>query len=431
MLEVRTMKFKSNFAGILFLSFCLNVFAQDIDYARYIIDSLASPAMFGRGYVNNGAEIAAKFISNEYSKLGLKSFDSNYYQPFHISVNTFPGKIKLKINNRELIPMTDYMVSSFSSQTFGLYKTVWFTKKNVASEKVLKKFLAKNYSDKVIVADKKGVKDPDMLKIFNALHYYNVFHSKGVLNIVDGKLMFDASPEEPKGGFFIDIERNQIKKKQEVFVQIENKFYDDYPTQNIIGYIKGKLNPDSFIVFSAHYDHLGWMGKGNYFPGANDNASGVAMVLNLAEYYSMPDHQPKNTMVFIMFAAEEEGLLGSKFASEHPLFPLDHIKFLVNLDLVGTGDEGIMVVNGAVLNDAYEKLVKINDEQHYLPQIKKRGEAANSDHYFFYEKKVPSFFIYTMGGINEYHNLNDKAETLPLTKFVNIVKLLVNFAQRI
>ena len=91
------------------------------------------------------------------------------------------------------------------------------------------------------------------------------------------------------------------------------------------------------------------MGKDVYFPGANDNASGVAMLLNLANYYSKKENQPKCSIAFIAFAGEEAGLLGSKYFSEHPLIPLNKMKFLVNLDLLGTGDEGMMVVNATCI----------------------------------------------------------------------------------
>ena len=86
------------------------------------------------------------------------------------------------------------------------------------------------------------------------------------------------------------------------------------------------------------------MGKKTYFPGGNDNASGTSMVLNLMEYYSNPINKPRYTIVFILFAGEEAGLLGSEYYTTHPTKDLNKIKFLLNLDLMGTGEEGMMVV---------------------------------------------------------------------------------------
>ena len=212
-------------------------------------------------------------------------------------------------------------------------------------------------------------------------------------------------------------------------VKIDQEFLPTYTSQNVIGKITGTTSPDSILVFSAHYDHLGRMGKDVYFPGANDNASGVAMLLNLAEHYKK--NAPEKTIVFMAFGAEESGLLGSKYYSENPLFPLKNINFLINLDLMGTGIDGIQVVNGSVFQSQFDKLVAINTKKNYLPQIKIRGKAANSDHYWFSEKGVPAFFIYTLGGIKAYHDIDDKATTLPLTEFEDCFRLLTLFVSEL
>ncbi len=216
---------------------------------------------------------------------------------------------------------------------------------------------------------------------------------------------------------------------KKIKLNISNKFVSKYNSQNILGFIEGKKNPDSSIVFSAHYDHLGMMGKETLFPGANDNASGTSMLLSLAQYYSKPENKPDYTIVFIFFGAEEAGLVGSKFYTENPVFPLEEIKFLINIDLAGTGDEGITVVNGTVFEKQFNKLVELNDAKKYLAQVKVRGKAANSDHYYFTEKGVPAFFIYTMGGIKAYHDVYDKPETLPLTEFQDLFRLLTDFVK--
>jgi Zn-dependent M28 family amino/carboxypeptidase len=164
-----------------------------------------------------------------------------------------------------------------------------------------------------------------------------------------------------------------------------------------------------------------------YFPGANDNASGIAMLLSIARYYAAHPAECKYSIAFMAFTGEEMGLFGSKYYNEHPLFPLSKIKFEINMDIMGTGDEGITVVNGTVFKAAFNALVKINDGQHLLKLIKPRGETSNSDHYFFYKNHVSSFFIYTMGGIKAYHDIYDRRETLPLTNFDEVYKLLIQF----
>ena len=90
--------------------------------------------------------------------------------------------------------------------------------------------------------------------------------------------------------------------------------------------------------------------------------------------------------------------------------------------------DGITVVNSSIFSKAYNSLVTINNNKQYLKEVKKRGEACNSDHCPFYKKGVPAVFIYTMGReCSEYHNIDDKAENLPLTEYEDLFRLLTDF----
>ena len=167
------------------------------------------------------------------------------------------------------------------------------------------------------------------------------------------------------------------------------------------------------------------MGRDTYFPGANDNASGISVLLNLEKYYA--NRKPEYTLVFIAFGAEELGLKGSEYYVTNPIFQLDKIKFLMNFDIAGTGDDGIRVVNGSVYPEQFEQLQQINERQGLLKEVKVRGEACNSDHCPFHNHGVPSFYIYTLGGIQAYHDVHDQPETLPLTEFEDLFRLVVEF----
>ena len=122
-------------------------------------------------------------------------------------------------------------------------------------------------------------------------------------------------------------------------------------------------------------------------------------------------------------------MLGSKHYVDYPLFPIKDIAFLLNLDILGTGDDGIKVVNATEFVPEFDRLVKLNEENRWLKQVAKRGKAAISDHYFFTEQGVPSFYWYTLGGIAHYHNIYDKAETLPLNEFEDVFRLAVAFLE--
>ena len=129
------------------------------------------------------------------------------------------------------------------------------------------------------------------------------------------------------------------------------------------------------------------------------------------------------------FCGEEVGLLGSKYYTEHPLFPMKNIRFLLNMDIMGTGEDGITVVNGSIFKTEFDKLKEINTQNNFIKDVKIRGKAANSDHYFFAENGVKACFIYTMGGIKAYHDIYDRAETLPLNEFENLFKLITKFGE--
>ncbi|MFN8165310.1 MAG: M28 family peptidase [Bacteroidia bacterium] len=207
-------------------------------------------------------------------------------------------------------------------------------------------------------------------------------------------------------------------------INIEAKVISKFKARNICAFVEGTQHPDSFLVISAHYDHLGEMGN-VLFPGANDNASGVSLLMNLAHYYAT--HPQKYSIAFILFSGEEAGLLGSKYFTEHPLIDLKKIRFLINTDLAGTGVEGITVVNASEFPAEFALMQKINTDNNLLAAVNSRGKAANSDHYFFTEKGVPSFFFYTLGGIKAYHDIDDKASTLPLNEHEDLFKLVTLF----
>jgi len=400
--------------------------AQDLTYVKKTISVLSSPAMHGRGYVFKGDSLAADFVKAEMSRIGLKPFNNNYFQHFKMSVNTLPGALFLKINGVELKPDIDYLVYTPSMGIRGTFRTVIIDSNT--KQKKLDKLLKKGVGNKVLVINNTQ-KPEKKIDIFETAKFYNVFNAKATITLVDKKspiswsvygshLLLDFASLEV-------IAKNLKKPPRKVELNIENEYFKEYHTKNVIGYVEGTKYPDSFFVFTAHYDHLGRMGRETYFPGAHDNASGTAMMLDLADYYKK--NPPEYSIAFISMAGEEAGLLGSKYYTENPLFPLKNIKFLINLDMVSTGEEGMMVVNGDVYKDEFLALKKINSENKFMPDIKSRGEAANSDHYNFYKKYVKSFYFYTLGGYSQYHNIYDLPETLPFPAYDNMFHLVTAF----
>ena len=153
----------------------------------------------------------------------------------------------------------------------------------------------------------------------------------------------------------------------------------------------------------------------------------MAQLLELAAHYARPENRPACSVVFLLFGAEEAGLVGSRYFVAHPLVPLRRIKFLVNLDLLGTGETGATVVNGRVFEVPYRRLLALNEARHYLPALGARGPAANSDHFPFSEAGVPAFFLYTRGGSPADHDVHDRPAALSLAGFAGAFGLVRDF----
>ena len=358
--------------------------AQDIAFARKMVDTLTSSYFWGRGYTKNGVNNAAAFLTAQFQSYGLTPMDGkNFLQEFSYPINTFPGKMDVAINGVDLVPGRDFIISP----------------------------------------DSRGVKGEGTLTKKDSAHFIDI--KNRVIVVLEDKLTFSAE-QKVLDYTIIEVDKKLQKTlPKTIKVNIENELIPDFKTGNICGVVKGTSQPDSLIVFTAHYDHLGGMGSATYFPGANDNASGVTQVLTMAKYYA--EHPQPYTMAFILFSGEEAGLLGSRYFTENPLIPLKNIRFLVNLDLEGTGVDGITVINATVYPAEFAMLKQVNEKGKYLSKVNSRGKAANSDHYFFTEKGVPAFYMYTLGGIKAYHDIYDISATLPLTEYEDLFNLLIGF----
>lgn len=361
--------------------------ASDSLYARRIVDTLSSSYFWGRGYTNNGMKKAASFIEGEMKNIGLLPIGKNFQQHFSYPVNVFDGAMQLNVNGIQLTPGKDFIIGNESQS-----------------------------------ANTKGaLQQADNITWINA-------QQRIIINLTD-KLTWDVERHQADYTSF-RVLKSAIKSTPEKFeTQVDAKLVKSFDADNVIGMIKGTAQPDSFIVFTAHYDHVGGMGKQAYFPGANDNASGIALLLTMAKYYAQ--HPPKYSIFFMAFAGEEAGLLGSEYFVNHPLVPLRKIRFLTNLDLMGNGEEGITVVNATEFPKEFSLLQNINANGKLLTTVNPRGKAKNSDHYYFTEKGVPSFFIYTLGARKAYHDVDDVAATLPLSKINELKSLLIQFTEAI
>lgn len=397
--------------------------AQNLPYVQRVVADLCSDEFAGRGYVKNGDKLAANYIKEELKVSKLKQFSGDYFQPLAFQVNTFPETVRIIVDGHMLVPGEHYIVDAGCPPLNGNFNLVWVdsaTIDNTSSFGKLEKQFLRNSFIVINQLANKNLLHPER---YEALQK-NSLKAKGIIYASEKKLTWSvATAWAPFAKIY--VLQDMLKPYQTSANIVVESQIKGHNTQNVVGYIEGSKYKDSFVVFSAHYDHLGMMGKDAIFPGANDNASGVAMLLDLVKYYTK--NKPEFSIAFMFFAGEEAGLFGSYYYTQNPLFPLKQISLLLNLDLMGTGDKGLTAVNATIFPSEFEDLQLINADKEYLPTIAPRGKAQNSDHYYFTENGVKSFFFYLMGNYAFYHDVDDKAEALPLSKYPEAFKLTTDF----
>ena len=393
---------------------------------RTFTKQLCSPEFHGRGYVNKGDSIAATFIANSFKKCGLKPLKGSYFQAFQHDVNTFPGKCEFGDTRRTFTPGIHYLIDpSSSGGEFTLIPTTFPIEVLLDNRLIQKKIIdlktTKQFNSILINLTGYG---SDTLKQLNTLaeHLANVLP---VITVTDKKLTWSVSNQQVDYPL-IQLQDSVYSADSHFNLKLDAQFERGYTSRNVIGFLKARKKTKQTLVISAHYDHLGRMGQATLFPGGNDNASGTAMLFSLANYFK--EHKPDINILFIAFAAEEAGLIGSNYFVEHPLLPLNTIQFVLNLDIMGSGEEGITVVNATLHPEQFATLNRLNSNGNYLKTVKSRGPAANSDHYWFTQKNVPAFFIYTMGENKHYHDVFDTYDALSFSTFDALKQLLIQFS---
>jgi aminopeptidase YwaD len=418
----RSRVFSLWFVFFLILFAVCSVQGQNLSYARGVVDYLCSPELAGRGYTSKGHLKAAEYLRSEMEKSGAWPWGS-YEQTFLIDANTFSGVMKLQMDDRELIPGFDFVVGPESPSLHGSFEWVLLNKETAGRLDSIEVLLNGPAGRKILVIDSSGFSGLPQKAMLEEIRKGNSLQAVAIIELVSG------IPGSHISGRVATFPRFKIRKDcfsfetRLITVRMKNKLLSKVETRNILGFIKGEL--DSFVVFTAHYDHLGQMGKAAFFPGANDNASGVAMVLDLMHQYAKEATPLRYSVAFFFFSGEELGLLGSDYYCQHPRFPLSKIKLLINLDMVGTGEDGFALVNGKEFPALMAKMDYLVGKQAVFPPIQYRPAANNSDHAPFFFRGVPAVFLYTKGGYKEYHNLNDHPAKLPMNRYEAVFSLLV------
>lgn len=227
-----------------------------------------------------------------------------------------------------------------------------------------------------------------------------------------------------------DLQPRSFEIKGKTVTFETNLKADKKQTQNVVGYLEGsdKELKNELVIIGAHYDHVGTRNDTIVYNGADDNASGTAGVLEIAEAFGSCTTRPKRSLLFITFAGEEKGLFGSRYYVENPLFPLENTVAMLNLDMISRNDSNEVAIIGSgtssdlkQINEQVNEYIKMDlayDQEIYF---------RNSDHYSFYSEDIPVLF-YNTKSTPDLHQPTDDPEKIIPEKMAKIGKLIFSTA---
>jgi aminopeptidase YwaD len=483
------MRFKPVFAISILLAASLALAAlQPASPQRYINDVkfLAAPSMEGRGAGTNGLTTAARYIERQFKALGLRPAGGHsYLQPFtvttgarlnrgnHLQVRNGASEKSLKLG-QDYIPLSFSSVGNVSAPVvfagYGAsadefqyddyahldvkdkivlllrYEPDGFAKKNNQpgrtqhSHLITKAINARNHGAKavVLINGKLPSGEEDVLLRFGSLAGPQ---DAGILLVqaknavaeewfqAAGKSLEAVQSEidkdlQPHSFAFPDSVRLSLK------VDIEST---RAAVNNVLAYLPGQT--DEFIIVGAHYDHLGRGDSsslapskiGQVHPGADDNASGTAGLLELARIFARDKNRPHRGILFAAFAGEELGLLGSSAWVKDPTLPLEKAVAMVNMDMIGRVKDGKLYVGGVGTGSDFKPVVeKLSGKYNFKIEYSQGGYSA-SDHTTFVSKNIPVLFFFS-GLHSDYHKPSDtwdKIDAGAATRVVDLVRDVV------
>jgi len=459
---------------------------SNVDPTKYLEDvkALTTPAMEGRGDGSRGLSRAAHLLETRYKDLGLRPAGSkSYFQPFTVITgarlrahNRFT--IEQGTQKRDLKLNLEFVPFSFSASGLVNAPLVFVGYGATAEEFGYDDYAGVDVKDKVAVilrcepagfAEKSGhaglTRHAQLIsKAINARN-----HGAKAVVIVNGKLgdgeqdlltrFGSVSGPENTGIVLIHVKndvaegwvRSAGKSLAEVQGQIDHATKPQsfaLPDQlrasiavnvettratvnNVLAYLPGKS--DEYVIIGAHYDHLG---RGNHdslaptqighiHPGADDNASGTAGVLELARAFAPLKGQLQRGILFASFAGEELGLLGSAYWVQQPTLPLDKAVAMLNMDMIGRVKDDKVYIGGVGTGSTLKTILeqaqaKSNFKMEYSP-----GGYSASDHTSFVTKRIPVLFFFS-GLHSDYHKPSDTWDKINSDSAARLVDVVGN-----
>lgn len=448
-----------------------NIIESKIDKTdlKNYITILSSDSLNGRFTGTIGQKKASKFIADRFKKIGLiDRTNNNYLEKFTLNKVKL-GQVYLKTGNKIFENFVDiiYQGDSNNEETEieiifgGLGTSEHLSKINVENRyiliftnnlrapirsiKELKKLKDRKALGLIVVNPNSSKQFESMMRTLKDFYLKERMiiprkemsskYSANFLNqftITSNQLKEVIGKSSNQLNKFIKLNQiencpiSRVKIKRERIIEI-------IETENVVGLING--NSDKSILISAHYDHLGGNGE-NYYPGADDNASGISALLELAENYTNMKNLKYN-IIFLATSGEEVGLLGSRYHSNNPTFNSEKIIVNLNMDMISRTDkkhnsnENYLYSIGTDINPKIAVYFKTADnlfsdcyfDYSYDNSNDLSGVYSRSDQYSFYKKKIPSIMLFS-GLHNDYHKFSDKVNKIDFNLLEKRVKLI-------
>lgn len=399
-----------------------SVQAQDKQHFVDIVAELSSAKYQGRGYARDGVLKAGKYIAKEFEKSGV---DEVILQPFALDVNTFPGKARMSVDGKKLTAGRDFVMREYSPGVHHEGKLYRIDTLNYDSDRIFADLSKPENEGCFVVCDfwytYKHSQD------FSRMQSFGECLNAGMIYTWEEPLKFyKAYAEKVVDKPIIWTTAEALRNASSVKADVDNTFLKDYVSDNVIAKVEGRRH-DSCFVFTAHYDHLGNLGRRLYYPGANDNASGTAGIITLAEYYAQ--NRPEFDMYFIAFSGEDTNLRGSTYFVNNPVMPLESIKYLFNLDMIGDNNPLQYCETSDAGLEGFALFESLNMAGGYFKALNRGELAANSDHWPFAQNGVPCIFFENESGdaFPYYHTYKDDMSTIRLETYQPLMSLIKDF----
>lgn len=408
---------------LLLLLAATSLSAQDLPRYKRIVRQLSSSKFQGRGYALNGVRKAGRYIAHEFQKSGV---DEVMYQPFTLDINTFPGRMELSIDGQRLAAGRDFTVREYNPGVKGEFLLYHIDTLNYDFNRLKADLALPENRGRFLVCDfwfpyrhRKDfayLQNPDSSGIRGLIYTWNEplkFYKAYGERVAAVPTLWTLASVMPK-------DARSIK------VNIDQQFYKDYATDNVIAKVEGERH-DSCLIFTAHYDHLGNLGKKVFYGGANDNASGTATIITLARHFA--DARPPFDTYFIAFSGEDAYLRGSRWYVDHPVVPLSRIKYLFNIDMIGDNNPELHCEPSDAGAWAMPVLERLNCNAGYFRGLKLAKLEEKSDHYPFAVRGVPSIFFENEEGdaFQWYHTPQDNIKTIRFDTYDPLFHLITDF----